>query len=116
MLLGEAGGFGAEEQGITVVVGDLGVPRAGAGGEGEDAGVGERRKAGVEVRVDRDVREVVVVQARPPQVLLRQVKTQRLHQMQVRARAGAHPDRVTRVRGNDGVVEDDVQSGHIPRV
>lgn len=112
MLLRQAGRLGAEEHRVAVAPGHLGMPRARPGGEGEDAGVGERGEAGVEIRVHGDLGEVVVVQAGAAQVLLAEDETERFHQMQMGTRAGAHADGVTRVRRDNRIIEDDVQSGH----
>lgn len=62
--------------------------------------------------MDRDIRQIVIVQPRPTKILLREIKSQGLHQMQVRPGASAHANRVARIRGNDGIIEDDVQDGH----
>ena len=111
MLLRDAGRFGAEQHRIPFSPLDLRVPDGGAGGEGEDAGGGQRREAFVEVRVHGDVGEIVVVQPRAAQMLLAEIETQRFHQVQMGARTGAHADGVTRVRRDNRIIEDDVQSG-----
>lgn len=112
VLLRQPRRLGAKQQGVTRAPGHVGVPHGGAGGEGEDAGGGERRQALVKGGVDGDLGEVVVVQAGAAQMFLREVEAERFDKVQMGPGARTHADGVARVRGNDGIVEDDVQSGH----
>lgn len=111
MLFGEAVGFGAEEQGVAEPEPDVGVVRDGARGERENPGLRKGCETGIEILVHRDLRQIVVVQPGPAQVFFAQVEAEWFNQMQVSAGSGAHPDRVTGVRRDHRIIEDDVQQG-----
>ena len=64
MLVRDAVGLVAEQQRVAVLVRHLVVVVLGVRGEREDARIGDGIEAGVDVRVDDHIRQVVVVQAR----------------------------------------------------
>ena len=67
------------------------------------------RERVVEVLVDHDVREVVIVEARPAQLGVIHVEAQGFHEVQHGPGAGRQSDRGPRVTGDFGLPEDDVQ-------
>ena len=110
-LLGQAGGFGAEQEGVVVAPVDLGVEALGAGGEGEDA-PGDLFQALLPGGVDARVGQVVVVQAGAAQLGVVHVE-QGVHEMEHGAGIGTQADRGPGVAGDARREEDDVQHGDI---
>ena len=112
MFLRQAGGFGAEEEDIALLVFHVAKPLIRVGREGEDARAGQSLHASVEVLVDLQICQVVVVQARALEVFVVEVEAEWLNEVQARARDGGGADGVAGIGGDHGVVEDDVQAAH----
>ena len=74
--------------------------------------VAEGCEAGLDIRVDLHIGEVVVVQACALEVFVIEVEAERLDEVQARARDGGGTDGVAGVGGDHGVVEDNVQAAH----
>jgi len=110
----QPGGLGPEEQRVPRAVGDVGEAVGRVAGEREDPRPGQAVDEGVEGRVQADVRQVVVVQARALEVGVGEVESQRLDEVERGARAGRQPDGRSRVPRDAGLVEDDVE--HVPRL
>ena len=55
------------------------------------------------------VRQIVVIQSCPPQVLVIELEDQWPRQVEVRSAPGAHPDGVSSIRRDHRSVEDHVQ-------
>ncbi len=103
----ETGGFRAEQQDVAGSVVDVGEGRIGVRGEREHPGGHHRAPRGVQVRVHGDRGQVVVVQARPAQLRLREVEAEGLHEVQFAPGPRDHPDRVAGVRRDPRRVEHD---------
>ncbi|EKB43303.1 hypothetical protein B857_03903 [Solibacillus isronensis B3W22] len=110
-LVGQAHGFGAEEQHIAGLVSHLGVQGFSFGGEGEDAGGGQSRPCRFEVRVHGDHGQVVVVQTGAAQFGVFEVEAQRLDQMQLRTGHRGQTDGVAGIAGNFRSVKKDSEHG-----
>lgn len=76
--------------------------------EGEDPSVREGRQAFLEAVVDGDAGEVMVVQAGATQVPILQIEPEGTDEMKVCPRSRAHPDRISRVWRDNGVLENDM--------
>ena len=112
MLIRQAGGLGAEEEDIALLVFHVAKPLIRVGREGEDARAGQSLHASVEVFVNLQICQVVVVQARALEVFVVEVEAEWLNEVQARARDGGGADGVAGIGGDHGVVEDDVQAAH----
>ena len=108
-LLGQAGGLGAEQEGVVVAPVDLGVETVGVGGEGVDA-PGDLLEALLPGGVDARVGQVVVVQAGAAQLGVVHVE-QGVHEVEHGAGVGAQADRRPGVARDARLKEDDVQHG-----
>ena len=108
-LLGQAGGLGAEQEGVVAAPVDLGVEALGAGGEGEDA-PGDLVQALLPGGVNARVGQLVVVQAGTAQLGVVHVE-QGVHEVEHGAGVGAQADRRPGVTGDARGEEDDVQHG-----
>ena len=109
-------GFRAKQQHIPLRICDVGVTNHTPGCECKDPRAGKCIQGGVEIRMDRHIRKIVVVQACATQVLFLQVEPQWSGQVQVSPCSCAHADGVTSVRWDAGLVEDNVRKWHVQDV
>lgn len=112
-FLGEAGGFGAEEEDVVFLVGDVGEVVFRVAGECEDAFAGHFFAEGVEVGVDLQVGEVVVVQPGALEVGVGEVESEGLDEMERGARAGGEADGGAGVAGDARLKEDNMEHAHM---
>src|SRR5699024_8063052 len=111
-LLRQSGGFGAKQQHVAVGVGDLAEVLLGMPVEGvvAVAAVGEKMlDGGGPVAMYPHVGQVVVVQAGAAQLGVAQVEPEWFDQVQHHPGHRREPDRVTGVRRDARLVEDDVE-------
>lgn len=116
MLGGNAVGLVAEQQRVAVLVGHLVEVVLGVRGEREDAGIRDGVEAGIDVRVDDHVGEVVVVQAGAFEVLVVEIEAERFDKVQLRAGVRRQTDRGARVAADGRVVVDDVEHDQESRI
>lgn len=76
--------------------------------ERKDAGAGEGRETRVEGVMDGDAREIVIVQPSATQVPILQVEPEGADEVEVRARSRTHSDGISRIRGDNGVLENNM--------
>ena len=111
-LVGQSRRLGPEQQRVARLVGDVGERARRVTGERVDpsgAVLGEMRAHRIEVGVHDHVREVVIIEPRPAQVRIGEVEPEGLDEVQRVAGDRRHSDRVSRVRRDAGLVEDDVE-------
>lgn len=108
-LIGQAIGLAAEQQHIPRLISHLRKPRLGMGGKRKHPGRSQRVQRGIQTVMLFDHRQVVIIQPRPLQILIREIKRIRLRQVQHRTGAGGKADRVTRILGDLRLVKNNME-------
>lgn len=112
-LAGKACGFGAEEENVVGLVGDVGETVFRVASEREDAFAGHFLEEGVEIGVDLQVSEIVVVQPGALEVSVGEVESEGLDEVKCGTRAGGEADGGAGVAGDTWLKENDVEHAHM---
>ena len=105
----QAACFRSEQEGVSPAVLHFVIAARAAGLDRKQARTSQHRQAGIKVRMNFHVRQVVIVEPGTPQTLVVQAKAQRLDQVERRTAVGAQPDDIAGIPGNLGFEQHDVK-------
>src|SRR6202521_5070116 len=105
----QTAGFGSEQKGVSGLVRHVAVATRAAGLHCEQARAVQLTQAGLEVLVDRHVRQVVIVEPGTLETFIVEPKAQRLYQVQRRAGVRAQANGVAGIRRDFGFEQHDMK-------
>ncbi len=110
---GQAGGFGAEEENVASLVGDIYEVVFRVAGKCEDAFSGHFLAEGVKVGVDLEISKIVVVQSCTLEMGVGEIESEGLDEMERGACTSGEADGSASVAGNARLKENNMEHAHM---